>query len=191
MGNAAPDLLASAVADIHTHAHVTEVLDAAVRAAVERVHGIRRAEILTSTSDESSSAGQSSRGTLASGESVGFPIEERGRQVTSLVVYPAESAVLADHALASSALIARHTALALTHARTFENLQAALESRTAIGVAIGLLMERLRLDEDAAFAYLTRLAETGERKVREVAAGLVSEHLHSLPARPRPGPTQR
>ena len=191
MTNTAPELLASAIADIHTHAHGPEVLDAAVRAAVERVHGIQRAEILTAPADELPPAGKGTEKSLAPGESASFKLEERSRQVTSLVVYPAAATVLGENALASCALIARHTSLALTHARSFENFQAALESRTAIGVAIGLLMERLRVDEDAAFAYLTRLAETGERKVREVAAGLVSDHLHSLPSRPRPGPPKR
>ena len=186
MTNTAPSSFASAVANIHAHARVTEVLDAARKAVLEQVREVDRVEFLTTTADEVPSVRHQPGKPLGADEAATFTVEERGRQVISLKVYPAASTALNASALGSTALIARHTALALSHARRFENLQAALESRTAIGVAIGLLMERLRVDEDAAFAYLTRLAETSERKVREVAAGIVSEHVHALTSRRRP-----
>jgi GAF domain-containing protein len=80
----------------------------------------------------------------------------------------AESAQLAE-------LFAAHAALALGHAQRLENLNAALASRKVIGLALGILMERLGIDEDRAFAYLTRISATTETKLRDVAASIVDE----------------
>jgi AmiR/NasT family two-component response regulator len=52
-------------------------------------------------------------------------------------------------------------------------LREALETRTVIGQAQGLLMERYRVGPDRAFAMLVHLSQTTHAKVREVAARLV------------------
>ena len=72
-------------------------------------------------------------------------------------------------------LFAAHAALALGHAQRLDNLNAALASRKTIGLALGILMERLDVDEDRAFAYLTRISATTETKLRDVAAQVVDE----------------
>lgn len=72
-------------------------------------------------------------------------------------------------------LFASHAALAMGRAWDAENLNAALTSRTTIGVALGIVMERYGLDQDRAFRYLTRVASSSETKLREVAAHLVEE----------------
>jgi len=82
-------------------------------------------------------------------------------------------------------LFAAHAALALGHAQRVENLNAALASRKVIGLALGILMERLGIDEDRAFAYLTRISASTETKLRDVAASVVAD----LQAR-HPVPTQ-
>jgi AmiR/NasT family two-component response regulator len=56
-----------------------------------------------------------------------------------------------------------------------ENLNAALSSRTTIGIALGIVMERYGMDQDRAFRYLTRVASSSETKLREVAAHVVEE----------------
>ena len=76
-------------------------------------------------------------------------------------------------------LFAAHAALAMGHAQRLENRNAALASRKVIGLALGILMERLGIDEDRAFAYLTRISAATERKLRDVAASVVEE----MPAR--------
>jgi GAF domain-containing protein len=85
-------------------------------------------------------------------------------------------------------LFATHAALALGHAERIENLNAALRSRKTIGLALGILMERLGIDEDTAFAYLTRISATSETKLRDVAASVVEEaqgrHHSGSPAVP-------
>jgi len=72
-------------------------------------------------------------------------------------------------------LFASHAALAMGRVRTAENLNAALASRTTIGIALGIVMERYDMDQDRAFAYLTRIASSSEAKLRDVAAHLVEE----------------
>jgi transcriptional regulator with GAF, ATPase, and Fis domain len=72
-------------------------------------------------------------------------------------------------------LFASHAALAMGRAWTAENLNAALTSRTTIGIALGILMERYGLDQDRAFRYLTRVASSSQTKLREVATHLVDE----------------
>ena len=72
-------------------------------------------------------------------------------------------------------LLAAHAALALDETREVEHLHEALHSRKVIGQAIGILMQRYELDEEAAFAYLLRASSHGNTKLRTVAEQLVSE----------------
>lgn len=72
-------------------------------------------------------------------------------------------------------LFATHAALVLGRVRMEQNLNAALGSRTTIGIALGLLMERYGIDQDTAFAYLTRMSSTAETKLRVVAEQVVAE----------------
>jgi AmiR/NasT family two-component response regulator len=50
-----------------------------------------------------------------------------------------------------------------------DQLRTALDVRTVIGQAQGILMERLRMDADAAFEYLKRVSSHSNRKVSEIA----------------------
>ena len=72
-------------------------------------------------------------------------------------------------------LFASHAALAMGRVRLEENLNAALASRTNIGIALGIVMERYGMDQDRAFSYLTRIASTSETKLRAVAEHIVEE----------------
>ena len=72
-----------------------------------------------------------------------------------------------------ASLFATHAAIALGHARDYDNLQTALATRKIIGQAIGILMERYDLDEDRAFAFLRRASSHSNVKLRDVAQELV------------------
>lgn len=50
-----------------------------------------------------------------------------------------------------------------------EQLVAALRTNRRIGAAIGIVMSRRRLSEDAAFELLSRTSQVGNRKIRELA----------------------
>ena len=69
--------------------------------------------------------------------------------------------------------LAAHIAIAVAAAQQIEQLEAALDSRTVISQACGMLMERFDMDAVGAFALLTRLSSSQNVKVRDVAARLV------------------
>lgn len=54
-----------------------------------------------------------------------------------------------------------------------QHLRAALESRSLIGQAIGIIRGRYDLDEDRAFAVLQRVSSTRDTKIRVLAAEIV------------------
>ncbi|CAN5250649.1 hypothetical protein BH09ACT12_BH09ACT12_06860 [soil metagenome] len=184
--------LTLAAEDLHADGLVQRIWDAAVRSALELVQGAVFVCVATLNENGQAITRASSDAAVTTpdppglGPVVSFALETRGRETTSLMVYPAHGLVL-GRGSHTAALVARHARLALVQARRHENLLAALESRTGIGIALGLVMERMRVDEDTAFAYLTRLSETGERKLRDVAATIVADHVASLPTRPGQG----
>jgi GAF domain-containing protein len=70
-------------------------------------------------------------------------------------------------------LFASQAAIAMNFVRTRQTLQEALASRKTIGQAIGIAMERYRIDEDQAFAFLVRTSQDGNVKLRAVAQKIV------------------
>jgi AmiR/NasT family two-component response regulator len=57
--------------------------------------------------------------------------------------------------------------------RQIANLETALRSARTIGAAIGILMERMRLTDAAAFEVLNSESQRSNRKLRDVAESLV------------------
>jgi GAF domain-containing protein len=78
---------------------------------------------------------------------------------------------------AGSIGVAEHFAvyagIALDHLQVEEQLRTAIGTRTMIGTAVGILMERYDLSQAAAFDYLVRRSSTENRKLRLVASDLV------------------
>jgi GAF domain-containing protein len=66
-------------------------------------------------------------------------------------------------------LFAQQATQALAYAMEVGNLNRALQTRGTIGQAVGIVMERYRLDERLAFAFLTRLSQQRNVKLRDVA----------------------
>jgi len=94
----------------------------------------------------------------------------------ALNLYSLSSDTISEDTEQLAELFATHAGIALGHARRIENLNAALENRRVIGLAIGMIMQRLDLDEDTAFSYLTRVSSSSETKLRDVAADIVAQH---------------
>jgi hypothetical protein len=63
-------------------------------------------------------------------------------------------------------------------------LEEAVEHRTVIGKALGILMERFDLDDEEAFTYLARCSNEQNRKLYDIAADFV--RLRELPQTSRP-----
>lgn len=55
-----------------------------------------------------------------------------------------------------------------------DHLETALEHRTVIGQATGILVERYGLSPDGAMAYLRRVSQDSNRKLYDIAAELVA-----------------
>jgi GAF domain-containing protein len=85
-----------------------------------------------------------------------------------------------EHGLA----LAAHAAVAISAAHELQQLKTAVDTRTVIGVALGILMERFHITQDQAFSALTRVSSHSNRKLRDLAAELVStRELPGIPAK--------
>jgi GAF domain-containing protein len=76
-----------------------------------------------------------------------------------------------------------HAGIALGHLRTEEQYRTAIGTRTTIGTAVGIVMERHQLTQSEAFAYLVRQSSTQNRKVRLIATDLLQETEQAVTAR--------
>jgi hypothetical protein len=75
---------------------------------------------------------------------------------------------------ALGALFAHQAAMALNYAREVQNLQEAVATRTGIGQAIGIVMERYGLTDERAFAFLARVSQHRNVKLRLVAQEIIA-----------------
>ncbi|TDD19967.1 ANTAR domain-containing protein [Kribbella turkmenica] len=73
-----------------------------------------------------------------------------------------------------AALFQHQSAIAIDYAREIQNLRDAVRTRGMIGQAVGIVMERYHLTDDRAFAFLTRLSQHGNLKLRTIAEQLIS-----------------
>lgn len=79
----------------------------------------------------------------------------------------------------SLGLIGNLVGLAVDQATLRGGIDEGLRGRTVIGAAVGILMERFQLSDDAAFDYLRRQSSTTNRKLRDVAEDIVAERRGS------------
>ncbi len=70
-------------------------------------------------------------------------------------------------------LFATHAAVAMGFTHEVETLREAIETRQAIGKAVGIVMQRYELDEDRAFGFLVRVSQKGNIKLRLVAEEVI------------------
>jgi GAF domain-containing protein len=82
-------------------------------------------------------------------------------------------------ALAAAEVFGRHASIALSSAKQEESLWQAIDARTLIGRAQGILMERFALDDQGAFEVLRRYSQNTNTRLNKVARILV--HSRTLP----------
>jgi GAF domain-containing protein len=70
-------------------------------------------------------------------------------------------------------LFREQSAMALAYAHEIHNLKEAVQTRQLIGQAVGIVMERYQLSDQRAFAFLARLSQTRNVKLRLVAEEIV------------------
>lgn len=95
-----------------------------------------------------------------------------GTTIGALNLYSTSTREYSPDDRATAVIFASHAAATIMTVRERENLKQAVEGRTIIGQAQGILMERFDLDSDRAFAVLRRFSQTENVKLRDVA-GLV------------------
>jgi GAF domain-containing protein len=78
-----------------------------------------------------------------------------------------------DHAETMSRLFSHQAAVALAYSMEVTTLREAVQSRTRIGQAVGIVMERYKVPEQQAFAFLTRMSQTSNIKIRQIAEQLI------------------
>ncbi|MFL6060851.1 MAG: ANTAR domain-containing protein [Marmoricola sp.] len=75
----------------------------------------------------------------------------------------------------TAVILATHAAAPLIAVRERENLKVAVDGRTVIGQAQGILMQRFEVDADTAFSVLRRYSQVQNVKLRAVAELVVKE----------------
>ena len=104
-------------------------------------------------------------------------LHARGRRIGALNLYGTSEANFSPEDIALAALFARQGTLALGYARSEEGLREALETRTVIGQAQGVLMERFEIDADRAFATLRRYSQHHNIKLKVLCRQLVETRI--------------
>lgn len=98
----------------------------------------------------------------------GIRLFENKRTVGGLNLYSRSVGAL-DSVSDLSRLFTHHAAVALAYSVQIADLQQAARARGRIGQAVGIVMERYGIPEQRAFAFLTRLSQTRNVKLRLIA----------------------
>lgn len=110
---------------------------------------------------------------LGVGSMVAVLLHTKDQSFGALSVYGDRRDAFEPDDLAVAQVLAGHLAVSIAAARTIDQLGVAVVSRTVIGQAEGILMERLGIDAEQAFAYLRRVASHHNVKLARLAADLV------------------
>ena len=108
------------------------------------------------------------------------------RTFAALNLYGDGLGVWDDEQLAVAQALAEHLAVAAADAREVENRGRSMITRTMIGQAEGILMERFGLSAGRAFEYLRRVSQSNHTKLVDVAREIVE--TRNLPGAVALGP---
>ena len=103
-------------------------------------------------------------------------LTENGRTRTALNLYAARPHEFDADDVETAELFASHAAVAMGFVRAVSTLSQAVASRQAVGMALGVVMERYQIDSERAFAFLARSSQQTNIKLRDVAAQIVAGH---------------
>lgn len=104
---------------------------------------------------------------------LGIRLFARNQTLGALNLMSSHPAAFDDDSLSTAALFAAVAAVALHAAQTEETLQLALKSRDIIGQAIGILMERHRITDKAAYQRLQTASQTLNVRLNDLANQIV------------------
>lgn len=98
-----------------------------------------------------------------------------GQRIGALNLYGGRKRDFTLEDAAVGDLIGYHASSAMLAARTAETMRAALDNRTLIGQAQGILMERFGITPTAAFHVLRRYSQDNNVKLRDVARDMIAD----------------
>jgi GAF domain-containing protein len=98
--------------------------------------------------------------------------DEEQNSLGALNLYSPHPAAFDGGTRGEALAFAAQAAVALRSAQTEEHLRSAMETRTVIGQAQGILMERLKITAEQAFRVLSTLSQERNEKLRDVARRL-------------------
>lgn len=114
------------------------------------------------------------------GSSISLPLYGGEGTSGAVNVYSYSERAFGDDDLLVAGEFARRAGVVLANAGAFaaqrelaEQLREAVKTREIIGKAIGILMEREGIDDDAAFSMLRTASQNGNVKLRDIAEELV------------------
>lgn len=117
---------------------------------------------------------------------VSVPLTADGATVGALNLYGREADAFSTDAVAVATLLGAHASLALQAASAYfssqllaEQLQEALSSRAEIEQAKGIVMAQRGCTAQEAFDVLVELSQRANRKLRDVAHGLVEANVQA------------
>jgi GAF domain-containing protein len=88
----------------------------------------------------------------------------------ALTFYATDPQAFSAEFVALAAAYGTHAGMAVGHAELEANLRVGLETREEIGRAVGIIMERHRLNPTGAFDLLVFASQRAHMKLRDVAA---------------------
>ena len=101
-------------------------------------------------------------------------LSARGRRLGALNLYGPLRRQFDEEDVAIGSLFAYHAGFALAVARNEENLNEAINSRSLIGQAQGILMERFSIEPEQAFNVLQRFSQHSNVRLRTIAERIVA-----------------
>jgi GAF domain-containing protein len=111
------------------------------------------------------------------------------KPVGSLLVYSHRIHAFDDEDVAIARILGAHAAIAVRRLRREEAIERAIDSRTLIGQAEGVIMAKYQVTADQAFAVLTRCSQAANRKLRDISSEVV--RTRTLPVVTPPGALER
>jgi GAF domain-containing protein len=119
-------------------------------------------------------------------------LHARGQRIGAINLYGADTRTFSEEDFETVKMFAHQGSLALGFVKMEETLGQAIEGRTLIGQAQGILMERFGIGSDQAFAVLRRYSQGHNLKLQEIAARVVEGRAlpgtEETTARPDPPP---
>lgn len=106
---------------------------------------------------------------------IGMRLHTDDHETAALNLYSTTTEELTSETEDLAELFAAYAAMSLGRTMTESHLNSALITRRVIGQATGIIMARFHVTDERAFSYLTRLSNSRNVKLREVAERIVSE----------------